>query len=294
MTYRSMHTPSFSGTWMAPVALGILGSVTTALAAPESYWLFDPKPQESLREMSTDRPDKTESAYTVDAGHFQIESDLVSYTRDHDNSGGADTLAESWVVGGFNLKAGLTDWMDLQFVFEPVNYVTVEDRVARQRIIQNGMGDLTTRLKMNMWGNDGGTTALALMPFATFPTSEEGLGTDKVEGGLIIPIAVELPWGWGMGIMPEVDIVADDTGDDHTVDLIHTITFGHDIVGPLAGYIEFFSQVSAEGHYDWIGTVDLGLTYAVTANVQLDAGVNIGVTDSAEDINPFLGLSWRY
>ena len=285
---------SFNPPWLPPLALGILGSVTTALAAPESHWLFDPKPQDALREMSTDRPDKTESAYTVDAGHFQIESDLVTYTRDHDESGGADTVAEGWVVGGFNLKAGLTDWMDIQFVFEPFNHVTTEDRVARQRVIQNGIGDFTTRLKMNMWGNDGGTTALALMPFATFPTSEEGLGTDKVEGGLIIPLAVELPWGWGMGIMPEVDIVADDTGDDHTVDFIHTITFGHDIVGPLAGYIEFFSQVSAEGHYDWIGTVDLGLTYAVTANVQLDAGVNIGVTDSAEDINPFLGLSWRY
>jgi hypothetical protein len=33
----------------------------------------------SLREMSTDRPDKTESPYTVDAGHFQFEADLVSF-----------------------------------------------------------------------------------------------------------------------------------------------------------------------------------------------------------------------
>lgn len=29
--------------------------------------------------MSTDRPDKTESLYTVDAGHFQFEADLVSF-----------------------------------------------------------------------------------------------------------------------------------------------------------------------------------------------------------------------
>ena len=35
-----------------------------------------------MREMSTDRPDKTESPYTVDAGHFQIEWDLFNFERD--------------------------------------------------------------------------------------------------------------------------------------------------------------------------------------------------------------------
>jgi hypothetical protein len=35
-----------------------------------------------MREMSTDRPDLTESAYTVDAGHFQVEMDVVRYTYD--------------------------------------------------------------------------------------------------------------------------------------------------------------------------------------------------------------------
>ena len=42
------------------------------------------------------------------------------------------------------------------------------------------------------------------------------------------------------------------------------------------------------------GTVDLGLTYGLTDNIQLDAGVNIGLTASADDINPFLGLSLRF
>ena len=54
--------------------------VTTATAAfaadplPDKaqYTLFNPTPPQWLREMSTDRPDKTESPYTVDAVHFQI------------------------------------------------------------------------------------------------------------------------------------------------------------------------------------------------------------------------------
>jgi hypothetical protein len=43
-----------------------------------------------------------------------------------------------------------------------------------------------------------------------------------------------------------------------------------------------------------IGTVDAGFTYALTEDIQLDAGVNIGVTRAADDWNPFLGLSWRF
>jgi hypothetical protein len=45
--------------------------------------------------MSTDRPDKTETAYTMDAGHFQMEMDLVTYGRDRhttDESAGRELL----------------------------------------------------------------------------------------------------------------------------------------------------------------------------------------------------------
>jgi hypothetical protein len=52
--------------------------------------------------------------------------------------------------------------------------------------------------------------------------------------------------------------------------------------------------VSAAGDADWIGTFDFGFTCGVTPNLQLDAGLNVGVTRSADDLNPFVGLSVRY
>ena len=45
---------------------------------------------------------------------------------------------------------------------------------------------------------------------------------------------------------------------------------------------------------DWEGTGDLGLTLGIGSNVQLDAGLNLGVTRVAEDVNPFLGLAFRF
>ncbi|MEO8961795.1 MAG: hypothetical protein ABI325_07935 [Ginsengibacter sp.] len=37
------------------------------------YNLFNPTPKSMMRDFETDRPDVTESAYTLDAGHFQFE-----------------------------------------------------------------------------------------------------------------------------------------------------------------------------------------------------------------------------
>jgi hypothetical protein len=40
--------------------------------------------------------------------------------------------------------------------------------------------------------------------------------------------------------------------------------------------------------------VDLGLTYGLTDNIQIDTGVNLGVTRSADDVNAFTGLTVRF
>ncbi len=265
-------------------------------SAPDKsgHHLFNPTPAALLRELSADRPDKTESAYTVDAGHFQLEMDLATYTHDRDTSGGADIVTEAWAVAPLNLKVGLLNDVDLQLMLETWDSVRTEDRAAGTVARQSGFGDMTVRLKKNFWGNDRGTTALAMMPFVKFPTNQDGLGNNSVEGGVIFPLAVGLPAGWGMGLMTEVDLLRDDAGTGHHASFINTITFAHDIVGKLGGYVEFFSEVSTETGARWIGTVDLGLTYALTDNLQLDAGINIGVTDSADDLNPFVGLAWRF
>jgi len=261
------------------------------------YNLFHPTPKELMRELSTDRPDKTESPYSVDAGHFQIEWDLFAFTRDRRNPDNDGTQVDTYSFAATNFKIGLLNNVDVQFIFEPH---TIEKTRARNednvifRDTKQGFGDITTRVKINLWGNDGGKTAFAIMPFIKLPTNEEDLGNDNIEGGVILPLAVELPMGWGMGIMTEIDAVRNEEAKRYDAEFINTITFSHDIIGNLGGYVEFFSSVSSAKASLWVGTFDAGLTYGLTDNIQLDAGVNIGLTRSADDINPFLGLTVRF
>lgn len=244
------------------------------------------------REMSTDRPDKTESPYTVPKGMVQMESDLAAYTYDKHNAD--DVTLKAWNFGSLNFKYGVADNVDFQVVFDGYLNEKTEDRATGVTSRHDGVGDLTARLKVNLWGNDGGSTALALMPFVKVPTASHGLGNDEVEGGLIIPLAVELAKGWGMGIMTEVDITADEGGGGHHAEFVNSVTVGHDLTEKLGAYVEFWSLISAENSSDWQGSVDVGLTYALTDNLQVDAGCNFGVTESAEDVHPFVGLSYRF
>ncbi len=258
------------------------------------FTLFRPTPEHLMREMSTDRPDKTESPYTVDAGHFQFETDLVSFSRDNDNSSGLETRVDSWAVVPLNFKVGLCNRVDLQTVIEPYQHTRSHQKATGAKIHESGFGDITSRLKVNLWGNDGGPTSLAVMPFLKFPTHQNPIGNHHLDGGVIFPFAVELPAGFGLGLMTEFDFTQASDGTGDAMEFINTITVSRDIFGKLGGYVEVFTCKSSERNAEWVGTLDFGFTYGLTKDIQLDAGVNIGLTDAADDINPFIGLSYRF
>lgn len=263
------------------LALALLASSAAPAAAQ------DARP---LRDLSTDRPDKTESPYTVDAGHFQVELDLATYTRERD--GGVRT--ETFGVAPVNLKLGLTPSTDLQLVVEPFVRQTVTDRTSGRRRRTTGFGDVTVRLKHNLFGNDGGPAALALMPFVKLPTASKALGNGAAEFGLIVPLALSVSDRVGVGLMTEIDLNEESDGRGYAPSFVNSATVSFDLTDRVGLYTELFTERGTERGARWVVTGDAGLTYAVGENTQLDTGVNLGLTDAAEDIQVFIGLSRRF
>lgn len=250
-------------------------------ADKEAYSLFHPTPRDQMREMSTDRPDTTESAYTVDAGHLQLETTLFGFAKDRS--------VESYSLGETNFKLGLTNRTDLQLVVP-----FFESQRGGDAADDSGFGDLTVRWKWNLWGNDGGETAFALMPFVKVPTATHDLGNDKVEGGLIVPLGVKLGERVGLGLMAEFDLAHDEISGDYGVDFVNSATMGVDLTERLGGYLEFVSVASTREASSWEGYANAGLTFALSDDFVLDTGVSVGVNDEAQDFAPFVGLSFRY
>ncbi len=178
--------------------------------------------------------------------------------------------------------------LDLQFAFDP--WVREDDGVRAR----DGVGDLQVRAKFNLWGNDSGDTAFAFMPFIKAPTASGGLGNDHVEGGLIFPFAVDLAEGVGLGLMFETDFVYDDEDDGYDTEFVFTAALGLDLTESLGVYIEGIAVGSTDSATDFRGLLGLGATLALTADLVLDAGVNLGLTGDADDFNFFTGLAIRF
>ena len=233
-------------------AIALIGLTRLAFAAAETppdksgFTLFRPTPDALLRELATDRPDKTENPYTVDAGHFQLEMDLLNYTYDRTNSEGANRTVRTLAVAPFNFKFGISNNSDFQFIVETFTNEKTNDRDAGTRQTVSGFGDVSVRWKLNVWGNDAGKSAFGIITFAKFPTNQHGLGNHAVEGGVIFPLEIKLAEDWDLGLMTELDCRQNSGSSAYHAESINTITVAHRIVGTLEGYVEFYSNVSAE------------------------------------------------
>jgi hypothetical protein len=275
------------------IALASVASAqeTNSLPPDKSrYSLCNPVPELLLRDLSPDRPDQTESPFTVDAGHYQLEMDFANFTYDQT----AATTTKTWNVGDFNLRIGLLNQLELSLVFDNYLHVQNADHTTGTSTIQSGIGDFTARLKINLWGDDGGSTAFGLLPYVKFPISTDGLGNNAVEGGVIFPLAVSLPHDFDLSLETAASWMKNDTDGGYHEEFIASASVDHQIIGKLSGFVEFFSSFTTENHMGWVGTVDAGLEYLVTKNLQLDCDCYFGVTPAAAEYNPFTGITVRF
>lgn len=271
---------------------------TTEEAKPNKsqYNLFNPTPKNLLREFSTDRPDVTENPFTVDAGHFQFEADLVNYTRKGSDEDGNTT--EKFLFTSTNLKLGLLNNVDFQLLFQPYNFARTRVRDTGRVKENSGLDILQARVKINIYGNDTfekpGSTAFGIMPFINIPTVHNGLSNNSIEGGLIFPFAIKLSDKADLGLMSEFDILRNEANDSYHVEYLNTASLGYELTKSLGTYFEITTRFGNESKFGGIVTFDTGLLFNLGNDTQLDAGINIGLTRAADDINPFVGLSKRF
>lgn len=255
--------------------------------------LFNPVPESLMRELTADRPDRTDCPFTVDAGHFQLEMDFANLTYNDPNSRRGNTRFMAAEIAPMNLKVGLLNNLDFQLIFTPYRWEKATDLDRRTVERKAGFDGITPRFKLNLVGNDGGFFALGLIPFVKLPLNSGHLGDHFVEGGLAIPYAFDIS-GWDVGLQAAFHANRDEAGSGYHAEFDNSISVGHSLIGNLSVAAEFFSGVSAERGAGWVGTVDAWLTFQVNKNVRLDGGAYIGVTLAADDWHPWLGITWRF
>jgi hypothetical protein len=268
-------TPFRFSSFRRPAALAAITVVAITGGAAEPV---------KLRELTTDRPDSTESPFTVDPGRFQLEMDVASYTRDR-TAGGRTT---EWVLAPCNLRYGLSPAFEAGIFLVPQVEVT-EQADGGPKSTVRGFGDAVLRAKFNFWGNDGGATALGVFADLKLPTAAPGLGNDKVEGALTLPVAYEIGAGWAGAAMTSVEFVH--TGSGHRPVWVNTITFARELAPEVGGFLELTSAAGEGAH---VATFNCGLTRRLGPRLQFDCGLNLGLSRAAPDVSLFAGLSRKF
>jgi hypothetical protein len=251
------------------------------------FSLFHPVPKTQMREMETDRPDITESPFTVDAGHFQYETDLVRMTRERSDSKQTNTLQ----INQANLKIGITGSTAIQIGLQSYAREKETDLASGQQTIGHGIGDLTLRFKQNLMGNDKGNFAVAVLPYVKFPTSKYD-DQSRFEGGLIVPMQFKLPPEWKLGIQVEGDRLKDEDDQAMHTELLQSLTISHALFKDFDGIAETYYTYDFKAH-QWSNFLNAAVQLDVAKDVKLDAGLNYGIQKTAPK-HYFIGASCRF
>ncbi|MGI4022838.1 MAG: transporter [Janthinobacterium lividum] len=250
------------------------------------YNLFHPTPKDSLREMDPDRPNITESPYTVDAGHIQYEADFLRYEYKTTTESKEHALLYNY----FNVKLGLTNSLAMQLLVQTYARQNTEALDTHEKTTDSGFGDLTVRLKKNFLGNDG-NVSLAVIPYITFPTNRYQENT-KYEGGIIVPIAFKLKNDWQLSTQIEGDCLKDDVGDGLHNQILQSVNIGHPIFTKnLNAFLETYYEYDLKEH-SINNYADAALQYGVSKSVMFDLGFNLGIQKAADHIL-FAGIAFR-
>lgn len=269
------------------VSVSLVGSSASA-AAQERYTIANPTPEDAMRPLTSDRPDMTESAFSIDPGHVQLETDMVSYTLEREPGLRTHRLA----VGTTNIRIGLLPRVDFQVVLTPYAHVRTVPR-GQEPHTNDGFEDVVLRTKVNLVGNDGGNVGIGLLPYISVPVGAPHFFRGQRVGlGMAMPMAFALPGDVGIGAMVQFEMLDGETRT-WAYETLATLTAAHTIVGDLSGFVEVASVQHYEDGVDVNFEVHGGLTYLVTPRFQMDLGIYGTVYGDGPDVFAFSGFVFR-
>lgn len=275
-------------------------ATATATEPPDKwqYTLLNPVPSNELRGMDTDRPNKTNTPHTIDAGHLQIETGVFDYTYYRDRYQGANARIEALNLGQFNFRLGILNDLELNAIVNAYNFQWNTDYTTNQSNRQNGIGDALIGGKLNLWGNDSGdkpwATALAIQPQFKIPTAQENLGNGHSELFVGVPFLVNLPMQFHLGLASTVSWERSPDNTEYVVGWQNSASFDRVFFDKFDIYLEYWSHISTECNQEAQQTLDVGVTYPITDNMVLDTGVNFGLDKASNTVEWLSGASVRF
>lgn len=238
----------------------------------------------------TDRPTRASVACTVPAGAFQLESDLIDWTRQTLDGVRTDTI----LYTNPTLKYGVGRHTDFEVNIAP--YETVRTRDADGSVTTDGgVGDLFVRVKQKLTV-DRSKTQVSIIGSVKAPTAGSVVGNGQWEGSLALPVNIPLPAKFTLTTSPELDISANQGEiDGYHLELVNLVNLAHPVGKNATVYAEFWTKESFEPRQNnQQYSADLAASYQLTKTLQLDAGAYFGLNRETPGLQLYTGVSARF
>lgn len=226
-----------------------------------------------------DRPDFTESAATIARGRLQIEGGFTRVAADAARLTTAGELLLRYGVGP-NTEGRLTLG----------SYAWLEDPPFADT---DGLTDIALGAKHRFVENAGLVPESALLVTATMPTGADGFTLEEVTPLVVGAFGFELSSNFGLGANLGWSHVY--SPGDRT--RYHTwwgsLSLAASLSSRLGAFAEVYGFNREEKDGDANGYADVGLTYLLNPNFQLDARVGQGFNGLDEDWLYGLGVVYR-
>lgn len=260
-----------------------------ALIASAALFLGSAAAAEAEEPICADRPGKATGTCTVEPGRLQVELGFGHWS--HDRSGDARTDELSIAEAAF--AYGVSERFHVQLNLSPFTRVRWLDGELSERA--RGFGDVGLSAKYRLTNGDA-PVQIAMNPFVKIPTAKLALGNGKVEGGIAVPIQWSVPASaLSLTLTPELDVNADSDGSGHHLGTAQVIGIGAELSPRLSvsaelwGYWDFDPAGTARQY-----TLGSSAAYLLSNDVQIDAGVDLGLSRDAPDVELYAGFAIRF
>lgn len=259
------------------------------------FTLFNPTPADLMRRWQTDRAGQ--SPYTIDAGHFEVGLTAFDHGYFHRSYELFGRTSQEYSVAETEITVGLLNNVDIGASIVPYTIYTDKLRGdVNEDFKRSGVSDLESRIKWNLWGNDGSPTAMSIAGVVDFPTGTGSVYEEQFEGGVSLAFQAHVPYGFELRLHSAVLSFVDDFDNVLRRELFfeNEISLSHRLVGHLWGYCLFNTYTFTTPDRPWDGTIGVGLTYRIRKNVELYAAMDFGVQGTPYDFSSSIGISARF
>lgn len=252
---------------MKPFALVIFGA---ALLMPTMA---------AARDYCPTRPSLGQSACTIEAGHFAIETALSDWERSSDS--------DMVLFGDTLFRLGLNDRTELQVDWTPIGIA--RDRADGRNVARTGDLEIGSRIALR--NPDGKGLSYGLQPSVTVPVGRSPIGSGGWGAAMVAPVSYDLSDRINLQFSPELAwMPRDDRGGNMVV---ATATLGLGIV--LTKACQLTTEIQWEGDEDVVRhRLALAVAWQVSDDFFIDTGGVAGLDDHTPELRLYSGLSRRF